>query len=77
MMPGNASGLGMGKDDYLTERILGINLSLTRERERDGFGKAGNITCSKFFSSSFPKFDTLSSIRGQHMRSCECILQNA
>ena len=49
MMPGNASGLGMGKDDYLTERILGINLSLTRMRERDGFGKAGTITCSKFF----------------------------
>ena len=49
-MPGNASGLGMGKDDYLTERILGINLSLTRMRERDGFGKAGTITCSKFFS---------------------------
>ena len=39
MMPGNASGLGMGKDHYLTERILGINLSLTREERGMGLGR--------------------------------------
>ena len=48
MMPGNASGLGMGKDDYLTERILGINLSLTRERGM-GLGRPELLHVPSFF----------------------------
>ena len=73
MMPGNASGLGMGKDDYLTERILGINLSLTRERGM-GLGRPELLHVPSFFHSQ-----TRRRFRreGQHMRSCECILQNA
>ena len=48
MMPGNASGLGMGKDHYLTERILGINLSLTRERGM-GLGRPELLHVPSFF----------------------------
>ena len=76
MMPGNASGLGMGKDDYLTERILGINLSLTRERGM-GLGRPELLHVPSFFI-KFPKvwyseLDSRSAHAVMWMHTTECI----